>query len=194
MTSSGHQVGGPQEGGAVTARWADALYNVAARANAVEDVRRDADRLSAEVARPVVASFLFGGGVSETERRNKLGLLLDTLHPLTQKFVRLLFDRQRQEVLRGIGTAFHRRVLDVRGEVEGTLESAHALPEADVEAVAAKVGAMLGKSVRLHAEVTPELVGGVRVLVDSRMLDASVQGRLAGLRQRLLAAPLPAAR
>lgn len=186
--------GGENAGGAVEARWADALYNVAARASAVDEVRIDTERLSAEVARPAVAAFFFGGGVSESQRRAKLGGLLGSLHPVTQKFVRLLFDRRRQEVLRGIGAAFHRRVLIARGELEGSLESARPLPEAEVDAVAKKVGAMLGKGVRLRATVKPELVGGVRVLVGSRMLDASVQGRLAGLRQRMLTAPLPTPR
>lgn len=181
-------------GGAVTARWADALYNVAARADAVEEVRLDTRRLSEEVARPAVAAFFFGGGVSEAQRREKLGALVASLHPVTKKFVQLLFDRRRQEVLRGIGDAFHRRVLDARGEVEGTLQSAHPLPEGDVAAVAQKVGALIGRTVHLKGEVVPELVGGVRVLVGARMLDASVQGRLASLRQRLLAAPLPAAK
>lgn len=183
---------GPLEGGAVTARWADALYGAAARAGAVDEVQHDTQRLSQEVARPAVAAFFFGGGVSEGERKAKLGALLESLHPLTRNFVRLLFDRRRQLVLRGIGSAFHRRVLHARGEVEGTLESAHALPEAEVEAVAAKVGALLGKGVRLRPSVNPELIAGVRVFVGARMLDGSVQGRLAGLRQRLLAAPLPA--
>ncbi|MEZ6016996.1 MAG: ATP synthase F1 subunit delta [Planctomycetota bacterium] len=187
--------GGDQTvGGAVTARWADALYNVAARANAIDEVRQDTVRLSVEVARPAVAAFFFGGGVSETRRKEKLGALLDSLHPLTRNFVRLLFDRRRQAVLQGIGAAFHRRVLEARGEVEGTLESAHPLPEAEVEAVAAKVGTLLGKGVRLRPVVNPELVAGVRVLVGARMLDASVQGRLAGLRHKLMTAPLPAAR
>jgi len=181
-------------GGAVTARWADALYNVAARAGAVEEVRLDTARLSAEVNRPAVAAFFFGAGVGETQRREKLGALTASLHPLTRNFVRLLFDRRRQEVLRGIGAAFHRRVLAARGEVEGTLESAHPLPAEDVAAVADKVSGLLGKRVRLAAEVRPELVGGVRVLVGARMLDVSVQGRLAGLRQRLLSAPLPTPR
>lgn len=189
--SSGSSAG---SSGAVTARWTDALYNVAARTKAVDAVRQDTARLSAEVARPAIAAFFFGGGVSEAQRREKLGTLLESLHPLTQNFVRLLFDRRRQEVLRGIGAAFRKRVLDADGQVEGTLESAHALPEADVAAVARKVGSLLGKGVALRASVNPELIGGVRVLVGARMLDASVQGRLTGLRQRLMNAPLPLAR
>jgi F-type H+-transporting ATPase subunit delta len=189
--SSGTDVGA---GDAVTARWADALYNVAAREKAVDAVQQDTQRLSAEVARPAVAAFFFGGGVSEADRRAKVGALLESLHPMTQKFVRLLFDRRRQEVLRGIGAAFKKRVMDHKGEVEGTLESAHSLPDAEVAAVAAKIGSMLGKGVHLRATVNPELIGGVRVLVGARMLDASIQGRLTGLRQRLLNAPLPLAR
>ena len=36
-----------------------------------------------------------------------------------------------------------------------------------------------------------ELLGGVRVIVESKMLDASLAGRLEALRKNLLAAPLP---
>jgi F0F1-type ATP synthase delta subunit len=45
----------------------------------------------------------------------------------------------------------------------------------------------------LKNEIRPELVGGVRVIVASRMLDSSVQGRLAGLKKRMEEAPLPSA-
>lgn len=188
---SGSAGSGVPAGGAVTARWADALFNVAERAGALDEVRHDAERLSSEMARPGVAAFFFGGGVSEAERRSKLDTLVDTLHPVTAKFVRLLFDRRRQEVLQSIGPAFKRRVLEASGEVEGTLESARPLAQAEIDAVAGKVSALVGKRVRLASAVNPELIAGVRVLVGASMLDASVQGRLAGLRQRLLEAPLP---
>ena len=40
--------------------------------------------------------------------------------------------------------------------------------------------------------VNPTLVGGVRVFVAGKLIDYSVQGRLSGLRRKLLDARLPA--
>ena len=175
----------------VTARWAEALFHVAQRADALDEVRHDTARLSREVSSPAVQQFLFGGSAGQGERSAKMAPLLETLHPLTRNFVKLLMERRRQEVLIGIGEAFKRRVLDAEGALEGTVESVRELDATEVEKIAAAIGEKLGKTVHLKTALNPELVGGVRVLVGARMLDYSVQGRLAGLRQRLLEAPLP---
>ena len=177
---------------AVTLRWAEALFQVADRAGATEEVRQDAERLSAEASVPAVRAFLFGGAASQSERSSKLGPLLETLHPLTRNFVKLLFDKRRQEVLVGIGDAFKARVLASQGAVEGVVTSARELDDEQRAAVAKAIGERMGKTVHLRSEVDPELVGGLRVIVGSQMLDQTVQGRLSALRQRLLEAPLPA--
>ena len=77
------------------------------------------------------------------------------------------------------------------GTVEGVVESARPLGEVELEELRASLGARLGKQVRLENRTAPDLVGGVRVIVDNRMIDYSVQGRLGALRKRMLDAPLP---
>ena len=57
--------------------------------------------------------------------------------------------------------------------------------------VRTRLGGELGKTVRLSQRVAPDLLGGVRVFVGSRMIDGSAVGRLEGLRRQLLDAPLP---
>ena len=59
-------------------------------------------------------------------------------------------------------------------------------------AMASAMGRRLGKQVLLKNEVDPDLVGGVRVFVDNRMIDNSVQGRLDGLQRKLREARLGA--
>jgi len=49
------------------------------------------------------------------------------------------------------------------------------------------------RDIDLSDRVVPELIGGVRVVVESRMIDSSLAGRLEGMRKTLLAAPLPRA-
>lgn len=175
----------------VTRRWAEALFEVAKKANALDDIQRDTERLSAEVSSPKVAAFLFGSSVSQETRVEKFEPLLKELHPKTQSFVRLLFDRRRQDVLTGIGQAFKERVYAETGRVEGVCEVVRPLSDEDLAALATSVGKRLDKTVVLSQRTVPELIGGVRVIVGARLFDASVKGRLENLRERLMSSPLP---
>ena len=177
----------------VTNRYVEALFGLCVREGALADVERDVQRIAAELAVPGVGEFFFDARVSLEVRRAKLQPLLAGAHQLTQNFVNLLFDKRREDVLRNLGEAFHARLLRQRGEVEGTVESARPLGASELASLEAALGRRLGKVVRLKNEVRAGLIGGVRVIVDSRMLDGSLQGRLDGLRKRMVEAPLPSA-
>lgn len=175
----------------VTARWADALFELAQDKGALDEVSRDVERIAVEVGTPEVAAFLFDARVPSEEKAKRVGELTSGFHRLTANFVALLFDKNRELVLRGLGTAFKERVLSSRGAVEGRVESARPLGSGELAELAISLGSKLGKEVLLENVVQPGLVGGVRVFVAGKLIDYSVQGRLAGMRRKLLDARLP---
>lgn len=175
---------------AVTARWAGALYGLAARKGVLPAVVADVERLGALVARPEVRRVVLNPRIDAGQRRAAVDAGLAGAHELTRNFAALLFDRGREEVLVGVAAAFRRRILEEAGEVEGTVETARPMAPADLERVAADFGRALGKKLILKNRVVPELVGGARVIAGNRMLDGSVSGRLDALRRRLNEVPL----
>jgi F-type H+-transporting ATPase subunit delta len=175
----------------VTNRYAEALFELARKQGCLDAVRADVTRLSEELSNATVRAFFFESQVTAETRREKLTGLLGGMHELTRNFVNLLFDKRRIEVLRDLGAAFHQRTLEQERAAEGVVESARPLGSSEIELLAKNVGDRLGKQVTLRNDVVPELVGGVRVLVENRMLDTSVQGRMDALRKRMLEAPLP---
>jgi F-type H+-transporting ATPase subunit delta len=112
------------------------------------------------------------------------------LHPLCASLLRLLQAKNRLEVLRDLRGAFRRDVLRERNASEGYVESPRPLDAADLGRLAGALGTLLGRQVELENRVRPELIAGVRVFVDNKLIDQSVAGRLEGLRGKLLAAPL----
>jgi F-type H+-transporting ATPase subunit delta len=171
----------------VTIRWSDALFNLAQRAGALDDVQRDLSGLHRQIeAHPEV----FDARLSLSERRAKLEPHARGVHPLLQNLIGLAFDRRRADVLRGLSRAFERRLQQERGQAAGVAESARALGVGELAELAVTVGKLLGKDVRLQGRVVPALLGGVRVLVENHMLDDSLQGRLEGLRKKMVDAPL----
>lgn len=176
----------------VTNRYAEALFRLAQSRGVLDAVTEDMRRLGAELASPAVSAFLFDARIRPSERREKIQPLVGGFHEFTQNLVSLLFDKRREEVLRGLPEAFHRRALVETGSAEGVVESARPLETAAVEEMQKALSARLGKNVTLTTRIAPDLIGGVRVTVENRMVDISLAGRLQGLRRKLMEAPLPA--
>ena len=177
----------------VTTRYAEALFRLALRSGQLANVQTDVERLSAEVENERVSAFLFDARVPVEKRQASLQGLLSGLSPLVRNFVNLLFDKRRENVLRGLRAAWRRRSLAERGAVEGTVESARPLGPGEIAELGRVLGSRLGLEVQLENEVVPELLAGVRVTVGGRMLDNTAVGRLEGLRRRMLDAQLASA-
>lgn len=177
--------------GPVAGRYAEALFRLSKTRGVLEAVRADVERLAAATRPDGPLATLFDERLPLDQRRTLARGVTSGLSPLMQDFVELLFDKRRVEVLRELGAAFHRRLLEERGAAEGVVESARPLADSDLAELARALGPRLGKELTLKNRTVPELVGGVRVLVGSKMIDASVRGRLEGLRKDLMAAPLP---
>lgn len=174
--------------GSVTNRYAEALFELARDKGVLDAVARDVEFLTAETGVEAVAAFLFDERVAPAEKRQRLAFLKPHVNGLTYHFVQLLCDKRRLEVLRDLGAVFRRRLLAERGAVEGLVESARPLDPAEVGSLGSALGRVFGKEVQLTSRIEPDLIGGVRVTVDHRMLDQSLRGRLRELRERLVQA------
>ena len=175
---------------AVTARYADALFDLAREKGLEARIEADVAFLGREVAEPSVATDLFDARVPPQRRRARVESLGRPLQPLTRKFLGLLEEKRRLELLRELPEAFHRCLLRARGAVEGVVESPRPLDTAQVATLARALSGALSKDVQLEPRVRPELIAGARVIVDNKLLDGSALGRLESLRERLRTAPI----
>ncbi|MBK7642066.1 MAG: ATP synthase F1 subunit delta [Planctomycetes bacterium] len=173
----------------VTLRYAEALWALAERTGRLERVRGDVARLGSALPQGALEP-----GIEREKRRDLVLAALGSADEYVTNLVRMLFERRREEVLRGLAAAFHRLELASRNTVEGRVESARALGADVLASLAQSIGSVLGKQVVLENRVLPELLGGTRVIVANRMIDYSVAGRLEGLRRAMLEAPVGASR
>lgn len=75
-----------------------------------------------------------------------------------------------------------------QGIVHAHVSSAFPLTEAEEANITASFEKLTGKSVVLHKEVDPELIGGILVRIGDRLYDGSVRGLLQRLEKRLVTA------
>jgi len=102
-------------------------------------------------------------------------------------FLRLVVRKRREPYLALIAEEFGRIYDEARGVRHARLTSAVPLPGELVERTARELSRALGVDVRVHAEVDPDVIGGLVVQVGDLRIDASLRGRLRALRQRLAA-------
>lgn len=176
---------------AVTARYVEALYGLGVKSGALDTIKADVERLAASLARPGVLPLVLHPAKPKAVRRAAVEEGLSGASDTVRNFVDLLFDKRREGVLAHFGEAFRLRLLEASGVVEGVVTSARPLGSGELAELTVSLGARLGKDVRLKNEIDPSLVAGVRVIVDSRMIDCSVSGRMTGIKRRMMDAALP---
>ena len=116
-----------------------------------------------------VVKKVFGGHISEE--------LLN--------FIFILIDKRRIGAWNDIGSFYEKLVLDNDGKTKGILYSALPLDEKRAKAFEAKTGSAIGKEVRLENRVDSSLIGGVRIYVDGKLIDASIKTRLNNMKKRI---------
>jgi F-type H+-transporting ATPase subunit delta len=183
-------VSGSALGNVVSSRYATALFELAREKGALDAVGADVDALARHLESGA-AREVFDRRTAADRRQALVEALASKLqHPLTSNLVRLLAARRRLDVLHGLPASFRRCALADKGQVEGWVESARPLGGGELAEIAVAVGSLLKKQVLLQSRVNPELLAGVRVFVDNRLIDQSAVGRLESLRRKLSVARL----
>ena len=178
-----------KRGAAVARRYARALHalaRAARRAEAVADELVAFDQLLS--AERELREALLRPWVKATTKR---GIVLEVagrlaVSPLTRNFLALVAQRRRLDLLGAILVAYRTCVDEAAGRIRARVRSAASLSDAERAALRERLGRRLGKTVLLDTEVDPGLLGGFVAEVGSRVLDVSIAGQLAALRERII--------
>ena len=136
---------------------------------------------------PVLKVALASPAISATRKRHVIGRIAAELglHRIIRNFLLVLSDRRRAGDLTPMIEAFDLALDERLGWTRAEIASAFELTPAQQAAVTAELERAIGGHVRAHFSVNPELIGGAKAKLGSKVYDGSVQGRLEGLRLRL---------
>jgi F-type H+-transporting ATPase subunit delta len=105
---------------------------------------------------------------------------------LVQSFVALVAERGRLDHLAAIVAAYRDMEDAALGRVRAQITTAVALTDAEKDQLARHLQAELGKQIILEESVDTNLLGGFVARVGSLILDGSLDGQLARMRERLV--------
>ena len=166
---------------AVEQRYARALATLAAEQGQLEEVWRQLRNVAAALAvEPRLGPLLESPTLAKDKKTALLAGLADHLRldKLLRKFLGLLQERGRVGQFPGILRHYREQADGLLQLVRVQVESAVPLDPQQQAKLQALVEQQTGRRVVLEFETVPELVGGLRVRVGSRIMDCSVVGRL----------------
>jgi F-type H+-transporting ATPase subunit delta len=169
-------------------RYASALFELASEAGTVSAVEGDLDKLDAALSesadlRALTTNPEIGRKAAGAAMDAVAGLL--GLSDLTKNFLGVLAENRRLRSLKDMIRAFRTIAAAQRGEVGAEVASAHALTDAQLDQLKAKLTAREGRTVKLSTRVDPDLLGGLVVTIGSKRIDGSIRTRLNSLAQAM---------
>jgi F-type H+-transporting ATPase subunit delta len=170
--------------------YAKALFELARERSQVDAIARDLHaieeqfasnaELRAFLARPWVASSAKRAAAAEVAAR--LGV-----SPLARDFLALVAAQGRVDHLQTIAAAYRELEDEAAGRVRARVRTAVRLSDAERSALSDRLGRALGgKHVLLEEVADRKLLGGFVAEVGSLLVDGSLDGQLARLRDRLV--------
>ena len=175
---------------AVAKSYAKALFELARERNQADEVQAELERAAGLMSADDAAVDVLGRPwISPAIRKrlaDELGARME-LSRLGRDFLALLATQRRADHLAAIAAAY-RDMLDAeRGRVRARVRTAVALTEADRAALAQRLGRALGgKTVMIEEVVDKHLLGGFVAEIGSLVVDGSLDGQLARMRERLV--------
>ena len=174
--------------GEAPARYAEALIDLAGDAKSLNRVEKDLKAVaaafveSADLRRaaesPIFATEDKVAAFSAVAKATKASRL-------TQKFIGTVVANRRAADLPAIIAAFNEMLATKRGTQVAKVTSATKLTQAQITQLKSKLKAEAGQAVDIETSIDPDLLGGFKVKLGSRLFDASLKTKLEDLRLAL---------
>lgn len=178
----------------VAGTYAEALFESASAAGAVDEVARDLTAFAEAVRESAeLREVIDNPEVDRRAKRSIIDALTDGANPLVANFLKVLVDRGRLGELSEIAQAFADRVDTAEARLEVEAITAIPLPADLRERIIEQIQSKTGQSVVLTESVDPEIVGGLVLKVGELVVDGSVRHDLDRLAERLHSVSVDAA-
>jgi ATP synthase F1 delta subunit len=168
--------------------YAKALFDAAKEQGSLQEVRQEfADFAEAVEASAELRNLLRNPQIDARAKKAGLDAVFSDADPIFLNFLRLCAEKGRLAEYAEFRREFERLMAEEERVLEVELTTAQALSPEESAEIIRKIEQVSGRRVVATTSVDPSLIGGMVLQAGSFLVDASVRGRLASLRQELAA-------
>lgn len=159
--------------------YAEAVFRLAQEKNTLDQWSRMLRLLDIVVRDERVARCIGNPNVSREQLEGLvLGVCGEQLDGVGRNFVQVLIDNGRLALVPQIQATFERLKLEHEGALDAQIYSAFAIDDAQVAQLVRKLESSYQRKIRVQVSVDPQLIGGIKIVVGDKVLDATVRGSL----------------
>ena len=172
----------------IAARYATAIFEIAQDNKNLDGLESSINDLDAALGDSAdLRNLIVSPLISRADQKAAITAIAAKmkLAPVMANALALMADKRRLFVVPQLIKALRARLADERGEVTAEVTSAKALTKAQSEKLAKVLTERVGKTVNINATVDESLIGGLVVMVGSKMIDTSIRSRLNSLQNAM---------
>ena len=167
--------------------YAEAAFKLAREKNQLEAWSKMMGLLDLVVRDAAVARCIRDPNVSDEQLQGLiLGVCGEQLDGAGRNFVQVLQHNNRLSLLPEIRAMFDALRLEHEGVLEAEIHSAFAMDDAQVAQLVKKLENKYQRKVRAQVSVDAKLIGGIKIVVGDKVVDATVRGRLDAMSAALI--------
>lgn len=173
---------------AVANTYAEALFLAASELEILNEVMDEMEELHHIFKKNHEFFELLNNPSLSTKEKKKIveDVFKDKVKQEVLNFMFILIDKRRMYEFEKIFRSYRHLVDRKEGFAVGVIYSAIPLNSEQIASFEGETGNLLKKRIKLNNEIDKSLIGGVKILVDGKVIDASIKSRLKGLREHLI--------
>lgn len=171
----------------VARRYAEAFFSIAKEAGKVDEYQIELEKVvdtieTTENLQDYLAHLL----IPANDKKNVVGkIFAGNISQVTLNFVQMIIDKRRELYIAIILEEYKDMADEARNIMKAELISAQEVPEEEVVSLAEKLSVSSGKKIQLQQVVDPSLIGGVKIRMGDKIIDATVAKKLQMLKEKL---------
>ncbi|MCE3000680.1 MAG: F0F1 ATP synthase subunit delta [Betaproteobacteria bacterium] len=159
--------------------YAEAAFRLAREQNALPAWSDALALIETVVAEPQVAAVIAAPQVSAAQVEALIiGAIGKHLSGEARNFVQVLAQNRRLGVAGQIRGSFESLRREHEGTMEATVVSALPVEDAQLKSLVSALEQKYGRRITAKVELDPKLIGGLKILVGDKVIDATVRGKL----------------
>ncbi|MBM3372573.1 MAG: F0F1 ATP synthase subunit delta [Betaproteobacteria bacterium] len=159
--------------------YAEAAFRLAREQNALPAWSEALVLIETVAAEPQVAAVIAAPQVSAAQVEALIiGAIGKHLSGEARNFVQVLAQNRRLGVAGQIRASFEALRREHEGTMEATVVSALPVEDAQLKSLVSALEQKYGRRITAKVELDPKLIGGLKILVGDKVIDATVRGKL----------------
>ena len=169
--------------------YAQALFEVAEKMGGADDIEKDLEGIKDLLeTNKKFRDILYHPSIIKTDKKDLIDKIIAPL--CSSKWVKnllyILVDKRRERTMDYLPDVFKRVSGRIRGIVPVKVQTAFPLTETRLDKLKENLEKLTKKKVELETEVNNEIIGGMVIRIENKLIDGSVINHLKNLKKNLL--------